>query len=102
MNKKEAIEYLKENCRSIISIKKAQEIADAFGLKKVPSRIFTNKNTRGIILNEGEAVGVVELTIAIVCHLGNLGKRAITYSPYCGRGREAEYIVEENIKLMGE
>jgi hypothetical protein len=95
----QAIRFLQDNSRGIIRVSKAVEISTAFAMPdtKLPVRDFNMQNTRGLIWEEGKAVGVDDLACAIVSFLGGTPVRD---SPYIGTGKTAQHITEENCKLL--
>ena len=101
MNKKESISEMNKHCRNVITVSKAIEIAEPWGLgvDDLPIddfRVGIDWELRVDINKTGTGVPVYRLASLLVRHLGKIP----AWSDKLGRGSMAEDITLKNCKLL--
>lgn len=102
LTKTQAVEAIRDQARSLVTVAHAEEIAAAFGtslaaLKIEPRTLAARAATDRVTLAADhdpteEVVGIEGLSIAIARSLGCYTHDSNPWhSPYAGRGRSAEY-----------
>jgi|GEM_PF-4126355 len=101
MNKKESISEMRKRCRNVITVSKAIEIAEPWGLgvDDLPIddfRVGIDWELRLHINKTGTGVSVYRLASLLVRHIGG----SPAHSDKLGKGSMAEDITFKNCKLL--